>query len=144
MCQHIQQLGTILGKQALKLPSNKTSCDIEGLTVLDEGQGGGQGLRLQSSFIATCCPVPCRHYQCDTCVRLFTFCLGSRFWTQGLALARTALYHLSQARSPFCFSYFSNLGSHVFALSSLDHDPVCSSCITRMTAVWLRCHLMNF
>jgi hypothetical protein len=33
------------------------------------------------------------------------FLLGD---TQGLSLARQVLYHLSQAPSPFCFSYFSD------------------------------------
>jgi hypothetical protein len=40
----------------------------------------------------------------------FFFCsIGFELRTQGLILARQALYHLSHASSPFCVSYFSDM-----------------------------------
>jgi hypothetical protein len=39
---------------------------------------------------------------------------GKGHWTQGLALARQMLYHLSLAPSPFCFGYFWGRVLHLF------------------------------
>jgi hypothetical protein len=49
--------------------------------------------------------------------------------TQGFALARRILYHLSNASSPFCFSYSSNRVS-------------CSACIAGITSA--HHHSLNF
>jgi hypothetical protein len=46
------------------------------------------------------------HFLTMSVKTLKNFFGGTRVWTQGLALIRNALYHLSHSASPFCFVYF--------------------------------------
>jgi hypothetical protein len=48
---------------------------------------------------------------------------GTGDWTQGLELARWALYHLSHAPNLFYFSYFLDRTLHFFPGASLDPVP---------------------
>jgi hypothetical protein len=58
-------------------------------------------------------------------LNLSVYLTGStRIWTQGLALARQALCHLSHAPNTFCFLGIFWIGSYVYALTGLNHYPI--------------------
>jgi hypothetical protein len=68
----------------------------------------------------------------------FFFFNGTGVLTQGLVLARQALYHLNYAPTPLCFRYVLNRVL-LLGMASLDlSPPIYASCIARMTGM---CHL---
>jgi hypothetical protein len=64
---------------------------------------------------------------------------GPRVWTEGLACARQALYHLTL----FALVIFL-IGSHVYAWDGLDHNPIYTSHTAGVTDVWHHAQLLDW
>jgi hypothetical protein len=66
------------------------------------------------------------------------------FWTQGFALAKHVLYHLSHTSSPFCSGYFGDGGLENYLLGLASILLISASEVDRIIGVSHRCPTRSF